>query len=122
MRWLVASFVIASATPAFADDAATARVEMTAALEAQADVHPGPANLPVTAVAPRHAAAQSAVKRGVAPRGVSEGARAAASQYAQQQARGTSQALAKQAQAAASSAAGQAEAQAAKQRTHPRPR
>jgi phage terminase small subunit len=126
MRWLIAVFVFgalaALATGARADDASTAREEMAAALEAQADLHPGPADLPVTAAAPRHAADQSAVKRGITPRGVSEAARAAASQYAQQQAHGASQALAKQAQAAAASAAGQAEAQAAKQRPHPRPR
>lgn len=104
--------------------------EMAAALAAQADLRPGPLVLPVTAAAPRHAAAGSAVKRGGEARGAEDTARTAASaaeaanrvsQRAQAQA--AAQALAHQAQAAAAAAAGQAQSQAAKERaTHPHPR
>jgi hypothetical protein len=104
--------------------------EMAAALAAQADLQPAPLILPVTAAAPRHAAAASAVQRGTGSRGASDVARTAASaaeaadrvsQHAQAQA--ASQALAHQAQAAAAAAAGQAQSQAAKERTtHPHPR
>jgi hypothetical protein len=97
--------------------------EMAAALAAQADLSPTPLVLPVAAAAPRHAAAASAVKRGIGPRAASDVARTAAtaanqvSLHAQSQA--ASQALAHQAQAAASAAAGQAQSQAAKDRaTH----
>lgn len=104
--------------------------EMAAALAAQADLRPAPIVLPVTAAAPRHAAASSAVKRGTESRGADDTARTAASaaeaanrvsQHAQAQA--ASQALAHQAQAAAAAAAGQVQSQAAKERaTHPHPR
>ena len=100
--------------------------EMAAALAAQVDLQPTPLVLPVTAAAPRHAAAASAVKRGTGSRAAGDVARTAAgaadaadrvSQHAQAQA--ASQALAHQAQAAAAAAAGQAQAQAAKERaTH----
>lgn len=113
---------------ALADD--DPRAEMAAALAAQADLHPTPLVLPVTAAAPRHAATASAVKRGTGPRAAVDIARTAASaadaanrvsQHAQVQA--GSQALAHQAQAAAAAAAGQAQSQAAKERaTHPHPR
>ena len=99
---------------AWADDRAHA--EMAEALAAQADLHPAPLTLPVAAAAPRHAAAESAVKRGTDPRTAAEAARAEANQA-------SSQALAHQAQAAAAAAAGQAQSQAAKDRAaHPRPR
>jgi hypothetical protein len=102
--------------------------EMAAALAAQADLQPAPLVLPVTAAAPRHAAAASAVKRGTGSRAAGDVARTAAadaadrvSQHAQAQA--ASQALAHQAQAAAAAAAGQAQSQAAKERaTHPHSR
>jgi len=104
--------------------------EMAAALAAQADLQPTPLVLPITAAAPRHAAAASAVKRGTGSRAASDVARTAASaadaanrvsQHAEAQA--ASQALAHQAQAAAAAAAGQAQSQAAKERaTHPHPR
>jgi hypothetical protein len=104
--------------------------EMAAALAAQADLQPPPLVLPITAAAPRHAAATSAVKRSPGSRAASDVDRTAASaaeaadrvsQHAQAQA--ASQALAHQAQAAAAAAAGQAQSQAAKQRAmHPHPR
>jgi hypothetical protein len=104
-----------------ADDASDARVEMAAALQAQADLHPSPAALPIRSAAPQHAAAPSAIKRGLNQRAASEvGARA----IEQAHAIGASQALVHQAQAAAAAAAGQAQGQAAKQRAsrpHPTP-
>lgn len=105
---------------AWAEDA---HAEMAAALISQADLQPTPLSLPTTAAAPRHAAANSAVKRGIAPR-ASEAAGAAANQVSQRaQAQAASQALAHQAQAAAAAAAGQAQSRAAKERaTRPRPR
>jgi hypothetical protein len=113
------------AEPAPADN--DPHAEMAAALAAQADLQPIPLVLPLTAAAPRHAAAASAVKRGIGSRGASEVARTAsdaanqASQHAQAQA--GSQSLAHQAQAAAAAAAGEAQAKAAKERaTHPHPR
>jgi hypothetical protein len=91
--------------------------EMAAALAAQIDA-PTPLALPTTAQAPQHAAAQSAVKRGI-------GARAAAAQAHADEARaaGQANAAALQAQAAANAAAGQAQAHAAKERAqqHPHP-
>jgi hypothetical protein len=109
---------------AWADDP---HAEMAAALAAQADVHPAPLVLPTAAAAPRHAAAASAVKRGIAPRGPGDVARTAASAANQvslhAQAQAAAQAVAHQAQAAAAAAAGQAQSQAAKERaTHPHPR
>lgn len=90
--------------------------EMAAALIAQADLEPAPLALPTTAAAPRHAAANSAVKRGIAPR-ASDAAGAAANQVSQRaQAQAASQSLAHQAQAAAATAAGQAQSRAAKER------
>jgi tetrahydromethanopterin S-methyltransferase subunit H len=107
-----------------ADD--RARAEMVEALTAQADLHPTPLALPSTAAAPRHAAAASAVQQGVASRGVTEAAGAAAhqaSQGAQAQAQAQAQALAHQTQAAAAAAAEQVQSQAAKDRaTHPHSR
>lgn len=95
------------------------RSEMIEALIAQAELHPGPALLPV-ATAASHVA-QTPAARAVPPRAAVIGGRAAAEQA--QQAQGASAALAHQAQAAAMSAAGQAQAQAARQRavTHPHP-
>ncbi len=109
---IIAALWMSSAAIAYADDP---RAEMAAALAAQADLHPGPLMLPTQAKAPLHAAAQSAVRRGVTP---ADGARAAAQAQSPQ---ATSQALAHQAQSSAAAAAGQAQAQAAKQRvvTHP---
>src|SRR5512144_581350 len=52
--------------------------EMAAALAEQADLRPAPLVLPVTAAAPRHAAAGSAVKRGAEGRGAEDAARAGA--------------------------------------------
>lgn len=108
--------------PASAADVAHA--EMAAALAAQADLEPTPLVLPVTAAAPRHASASSAVKRGIAPRGPGDAAGSAANQVSQRaQAQGAAQALAHQAQAAAAAAAGQAQSKAAKERaSHPHPR
>ncbi len=101
------------ARAAHADDA---HAEMAAALAAQID-HPSPAHLPTTAQAPQHAAAQSAVKRGVGPQAAAATARAD-----QARAQGQAEAAAHQAAAAAAAAAGQAQAQAAKDRAaHPHP-
>jgi hypothetical protein len=92
--------------------------EMAAALVAQIDAHPTPIALPSTAQAPRHAAAQSAVKRGIGPQAAEAQAHADAAR-----AEGQATAAAHQAQAAAAAAAGQAQAQAARQRAaqHPHP-
>ena len=116
----LASFVVAiwlsSTSLAMADDP---HAEMAVALAAQADLHPTPVSLPSRANAPKHAAAPSAVKRGIAAPASDASARATA------QAQGQSEILAHQAQAAAAAAAGQAQAQAAKQRVghpHPTPR
>jgi hypothetical protein len=103
------------------------RAEMAAALAAQADLSPAPLVLPTAAAAPRPAAAESAVKRGIAPRGSSDVARTAASAANQvslhAQAQSGAQSAAHQAQAAAAAAASQAQSQAAKERsTHPHPR
>jgi hypothetical protein len=122
---LAASFIFFGGffgATAWADDGAHA--EMAAALVAQADLHPAPLTLPVTAAAPRHAAAASAVKRGTASGAAAEAARLEANQASQRaQGQAASQALAHQAQAAAAAAAGQAQSQAAKDRAaHPRPR
>jgi hypothetical protein len=114
--------------PARGDD--DARAEMAAALIAQADVHPTPLALPIVAAAPRHAVAQSAVKRGTGARAAGDVARTpasaadAANRVSQRaQAQAASQALAHQAQAAAAAAAGEAQSQAAKERaSHPHPR
>jgi hypothetical protein len=98
--------------------AGDARAEMAAALVEQADLQPTPLSLPVTAAAPRHAAAASAVKRGIQPRVPVDAARAANQVTQRAEAQG---AVAHQAQAAAAAAAGQAQAQAAKERaSHPR--
>jgi hypothetical protein len=119
------------AAPTAWSDAASAEddphAEMAAALAAQAELQPAPLVLPVTAAAPRHAAAASAVKRGLGSRAASDVARSAASAANQvslhAQAQAASQSLAHQAQAAAAAAAGQAQSQAAKERaTHPHPR
>lgn len=106
---LLGSLAIAGPTAwsasASADDA---HAEMAAALAAQADLQPAPLVLSTAAAAPRHAAAPSAVKRGVLPRAASDVARTAdtaanqVSLHAHTQA--ASQALAHQAQAAAASA------------------
>jgi hypothetical protein len=122
--FFVAALFGGLALPARADTDADAHAEMAAALVAQADLQPAPLSLPSTAAAPRHAAASSAVKRGIGPRAASEVAGAAANQVSQRaQAQAATQALAHQAQAAAAAAAGQAQSQAAKERaTHPRPR
>jgi len=102
-------------------DADDAHAEMAAALAAQADLHPSPVALPTRAAAPLHAAAPSAVKRGVDPRAAA--AAAAANERGAEQARvHATQSLAHQTQAAAAQAAGQTQAQAAKQRVdRPRP-
>lgn len=90
----------------------TAHTEMAQALQAQADLHPGPARLPTTSAAPQHAAGPSAVKRGLPPGGASAADHANAAQG-----QGQSQtALANQARGQAAAAAGQAQAQAAKAR------
>lgn len=134
MRPLVLAAVLGWFASAAGSNVARADVdphaEMAAALAAQADLRPAPLVLPVTAAAPRHAAAGSAVKRGTEARGAEDAARAGAgaaeaanrvSQRAQAQA--AVQALAHQAQAAAAAAAGQAQSQAAKARaSHPHPR
>jgi hypothetical protein len=120
---LIGWFAFPLCANAESDDGAHA--EMAAALAAQADLQPTPLSLPITAAAPRHAAAQSAVKRGIGSRAASDAAGVAANQVSQRaQAQAASQALAHQAQAAAAAAAGQAQSQAAKERatTHPRPR
>lgn len=121
-------FALAGSTVARAE--VDPHAEMAAALAAQADLRPAPLVLPVTAAAPRHAAAGSAVKRGTVARGAEDAAKPGAgaaeaangvSQRAQSQA--AAQALAHQAQAAAAAAAGQAQSQAAKARAaRPRPR
>ena len=107
---------------AWADD--LAHDEMAVALAAQADLHPSPLTLPVTAAAPRRAQVAGPVKRGSTSGAAAEAARAEANQASQRaQGQAASQALAHQAQAAAAAAAGQAQSQAAKDRAnHPRPR
>jgi hypothetical protein len=127
---LCVACVASLAWPGAASADGDPHAEMAAALAAQADLQPSPVVLPVTAAAPRHAAAASAVKRNTGSRAAGDVARTAAgaadaanrvSQHTQAQA--ASQALAHQAQAAAAAAAGQAQAQAAKERaTHPHPR
>ena len=117
---LVIATLLGLGTPARADDA---HAEMAAALAAQADLQPSPVALPTWSAAPRHAAAQSAVKRGITKRAVNDSARAAASQVSRQaQAQGGSQVLVRQADAATAAAAGQAQAKAAKDRITPHPR
>jgi len=112
--WIVAVVGLWGAGTAHADDA---HAEMAAALAAQADLHPTPVQLPVTAKAPQHAAAPSAVKRGIGPQAAAATARAD-----EARAQGQAQAAAHQAAAAAAAAAGQAQAQAAKDRAaHPHP-
>ena len=98
--------------------AGTAHDEMAAALVAQIDAHPTPIALPSKAQAPKHAAPQSAVKRGIGPQAAAAQARAD-----EARAQGQATAAAHQAQAAANAAAGQAQAQEAKQRAaqHPHP-
>jgi len=89
---------------------ADVRGEMAAALEAQADLHPGPVTLPT------HAAAQ-AREATTKPH---PGDPHAAAGRANAQAQTPAQALIHQAQAASAAAAGLARAQAAKQRAgHP---
>jgi len=111
--WIFAVVGLLGARAAHADDA---HALMAEALAAQID-HPTPVHLPVTAKAPQHAAAQSAVKRGIAPQAAAATARAD-----QARAQGQAQAAAHQAAAAAAAAAGQAQAQAAKERAaHPHP-
>jgi len=111
--WIIA--LVALAGTASADDA---HDEMVAALTAQADLHPTPLQLPTTSQAPQHAAAQSAVKRGIGPQSANAIAHAN-----EARAQGQANAAAHQAQAAANAAAGQAQAEAAKQRAkdHPHP-
>jgi hypothetical protein len=105
--------------PVASADVADTRAEMAAALAAQADLHPSPVNLPSRAAAPQHAAAPSAVKRGLPSPAAND---ASARTAAQAQSQASSQALVHQAQAAAATAAGQAQAQAAKDRaSHPHP-
>ena len=103
---LIAGLLVAGT--AYAD---TAHDEMAAALAAQIDAHPTPISLPTTAQAPQHAAAQSAVKRGIGPH-----AAAAQAHADEARAQGQATAAAHQAQAAANAAAGQANAQAHKER------
>ena len=110
---LIGWFVATSPATASADDA---HAEMAVALAAQADLHPAPLTLPVVSAAPRHAAASSAVKRGIparsAPGGAARGAANAADRASRNaQGQAESQALAHQAQAAAAAAAGQAQSQ-----------
>ena len=62
IAWIVALLALAGTA-----NASDAHDEMAAALAAQADLHPAPLHLPTTAQAPQHAAAQSAVKRGIGP-------------------------------------------------------
>lgn len=104
----------ASPATAWADDAAHA--EMAAALMAQADLHPSALSLPAVSAAPMHAAAASAVKRGIPaasrPGNAARNAASAADRASRNaQGQGPSQALAHQAQAAAAAAAGQAQSQ-----------
>jgi hypothetical protein len=110
--------VIAALLVAGAAHADTAHDEMAAALAAQIDAHPTPIALPTKAQAPQHAAAQSAVKRGIGPQ-----AAAAQAHADEARAQGQATAAAHQAQAAANAAAGQAQAEAAKARAaqHPHP-
>jgi hypothetical protein len=110
---LIAALLVAGT--AYAD---TAHDEMAAALAAQIDAHPTPVSLPTTAQAPQHAAAQSAVKRGIGPQ-----AAAAQAHAGEARAQGQATAAAHQAQAAANAAAGQAQANEAKARaaSHPHP-
>jgi len=118
----IAVAVCLSALPSASADVADAHAEMAAALAAQADLHPSPVNLPSRAAAPQHAAAQSAVKRGLPSPAANDASARAASQA---QAQASPQALVHQAQSAAAQAAGQAQAQAAKDRashSHPQPR
>ncbi|HEY0993778.1 MAG TPA: hypothetical protein VGD80_42275 [Kofleriaceae bacterium] len=114
---LIGWFVATAPATASADDA---HAEMAAALAAQADLHPAPLALPVVSAAPLHAAASSAVKRGIPARSASgDAARGAANaaDRASRNAQGTpSQALAHRAQAAAAAAAGQAQSQRAMRR------
>ncbi|HEX2685440.1 MAG TPA: hypothetical protein VHN14_02420 [Kofleriaceae bacterium] len=121
---LLAALIGGFAGPVRADADADPHAEMAAALMAQADLEPASLTLPSTAAAPRHAAAPSAVKRGIPSRATGEIAGVAANQVSQRaQAQATTQAVAHQAQAAAAAAAGQAQSQAAKERaSHPRPR
>ena len=110
---------------AIGDSRPDPRAEMASALAAQADLQPRPIVLPTVAAAPRHTAAQSAVQRGIDPRGQAAAASAnavGAHEQAEAQAHEAAQALAHQAQAAAAAAAGQGQAQAAKARAgHPHP-
>lgn len=114
-RLAVLVALLAAPSLALAD---RAHDEMTEALIAQADLHPSPIQLPTTAQAPQHAAAQSAVKRGIGPQAANAQAHAD-----EARAQGQANAAAHQAQAAANAAAGQAQAEAAKQRamSHPHP-
>jgi hypothetical protein len=109
---LIAALLVAGT--AYAD---TAHDEMAAALAAQIDA-PTPLTLPTKAQAPQHAAAQSAVKRGIGPQ-----AAAAQAHAGEARAQGQATAAAHQAQAAANAAAGQAQANEAKARaaSHPHP-
>ena len=114
-RFVLIVGMLAFAATANANDA---HDEMAAALAAQADLHPAPLQLPTAAQAPRHAAAQSAVKRGIGPQ-----AAQAIAHANEARAQGQANAAAHRAQAAANAAAGQAQAEAAKQRAkaHPHP-
>jgi hypothetical protein len=118
-RFLIAAVLgLAISGTASADELSAARAEMATALAAQVDLYPGPVTLPTVAAAPAHAAAPSAVRRGVDPRAAAASERAAQ----QLQVHGAVHAIAHQAEAAAATAAGQAQTQAAKQRVeHPRP-
>jgi hypothetical protein len=122
VRLLFIAIAVWLSAPRIASADVDAHAEMAAALAAQADLHPSPVNLPSRAAASQHAAARSAVKRGLpSPAATDASARTAA----QAQSQASSQALVHQAQAAAASAAGQAQAQAAKDRAshpHPQPR
>lgn len=113
---LVMSFAVGG--PARGDDLADARTEMSQALLAQVDQYPAPITLPTRSAAPQHAAAPSAVQRGINQRAaLGAGAREAEARHAQ----ASSQAVIRQAQAATAAAAGQAQGQAAKKRaSHPR--
>jgi hypothetical protein len=112
----------ATARPAPASADGDPQAEMAVALAAQADLHPAPLALPVTA-APR-TAGLAPLKRGpaVRPAEVAGNAAKAADRVSRNaQGQGAAQALSHQAQAAAAAAAGQAQSQAASQRAKHRP-
>lgn len=108
--------LVGLASPAFADP----RAEMATAMEAQVDVRPPPATLPVPGSSAMLLTPGQLRKPTIDVRASAQSsARAIAGQM---HAQGPAQQVARQAQAAAATAAGQAQAQAAKDRAaHPRP-